>query len=175
MSQRTPSRQRITTEKHNHKNPFLNLNLENILAMDQPYIDINMPSTERRLAAFKLQLGKYTAANAEEVTKRRNVHVKEVDRLRAEKAQIEVDIQTYRLKEIALSKGTPVSAIIRRLMGIIFLSELEEERQERKHVEELVAHNNRQLKTLQERLHEKEEEYKKLDIALERLRKCPFF
>jgi SOS response regulatory protein OraA/RecX len=54
----------------------------------------------------------------------------------------------------------------------LFISVLEEERHERKHAEELVAHNTRQLKSLQERLTEKEEETKKVENALEQLKKC---
>jgi len=54
----------------------------------------------------------------------------------------------------------------------LFILVLEEERHERKHAEELVAHNTRQLKSLQERLTEKEEETKKVENALEQLKKC---
>jgi len=49
---------------------------------------------------------------------------------------------------------------------------LEEERHERKHAEELVAHNTRQLKGLQERLTEKVEESRKLESELEKLKTC---
>jgi len=51
---------------------------------------------------------------------------------------------------------------------------LEEERHERKHAEELVAHNNRQIKMLQEKLTDKEEESKKLEHSLEQLKKCGY-
>lgn len=49
--------------------------------------------------------------------------------------------------------------------------ELEQERVERKQAEELVAHNTRQIKSLQERLASKDEELKRLEAALETLKK----
>ena len=52
--------------------------------------------------------------------------------------------------------------------------ELEQERLERKQAEELVAHNARQIKSLQERLQAKDEELKRLEAALETLKKCMF-
>jgi hypothetical protein len=51
--------------------------------------------------------------------------------------------------------------------------ELEQERLERKQAEELVAHNARQIKSLQERLQAKDEELKRLEAALELLKKGP--
>ncbi len=49
---------------------------------------------------------------------------------------------------------------------------LEQERHERKHSDEVVAHSNRQMKSLLEKLAEKEEESKRIDVALEQLKKC---
>jgi hypothetical protein len=52
--------------------------------------------------------------------------------------------------------------------------ELEQEKLERKQAEELVAHNARQIKSLQERLQAKDEELKRLEAALETLKKGKF-
>jgi hypothetical protein len=51
-------------------------------------------------------------------------------------------------------------------------SVLEEERLERKQAEELVAHNSRQLKSMEERLTERDKESRRLDATLENLKKC---
>jgi hypothetical protein len=101
MATRTNGRQR-PAEKHN--NPFSNFDLNATLAMDTPYIDITIPHVEKRIGAFKISLGKYTTINQEEVMKRRDLHVQEIESLRVEKTRIEQDLQTYRLKEIALAK-----------------------------------------------------------------------
>ena len=74
--------------------------------MDQPHIDINLPLFEKRMAVFKSSLGKYTTINQQEVINRRNLHVQEIEKLRVERAQIERDIQSYRMKEIALIQRT---------------------------------------------------------------------
>lgn len=121
--------------------------------MDTPSIDVNIPLIEKRMSAFKASLGMYTTMNQEEVMKRRDQHGQELESIREERVRIDQEIQKYRLKEIALAKL------------------LEEERQERKHSEEVVAHSNRQLKSLQEKLAAKEEESKKLDNVLDQLKK----
>jgi hypothetical protein len=101
MANRTNGRQR-PVEKHN--NPFSNFDLNATLAMDTPYVDITIPHIQQRMAAFKISLGKYTTMNQEEVMKRRDLHVQEIESLRVEKTHTEQDLQTYRLKEIALAK-----------------------------------------------------------------------
>ncbi|PVF96251.1 hypothetical protein CPB86DRAFT_762455 [Serendipita vermifera] len=134
-------------------NPFSNINISEMLERDQSSIDINIPYIENRIAAFRQNLAKYTTMNQEELMKRRDLYVQEIESLRVEKAQVTQDIQNARLKEISLAKL------------------LEEERLERKQAEELVAHNNRQLKSMEERLTEKDRESKRLDASLENLKK----
>ncbi|CAG8676304.1 9800_t:CDS:2 [Acaulospora colombiana] len=124
-----------------------------MLERDQSSIDISIPYIEHRIAAFKQNLAKYTTMNQEELMKRRDLYVQEIESLRVEKGQVTQDIQNARLKEISLAKL------------------LEEERLERKQAEELVAHNNRQLKSMEERLTEKDRESKRLDATLENLKK----
>ena len=87
-----------------HNNPFHDFDLHQVLAMDTPSIDVNIPLIEKRMGAFKIDLGKYTTLNSEEVMKRRDLHVQEIESLRVERTRIEQDIQNYRLKEIALAK-----------------------------------------------------------------------
>ncbi|KAG8836295.1 kinetochore-associated Ndc80 complex subunit spc25 [Serendipita sp. 399] len=134
-------------------NPFSNVNLGEVLSMDQPYIDINIPAMDKRTTAFRAALGKYTAQNQQEITKRRHQYVHEVEGLRVERSRLEQDIQRHRLEEINLAK------------------QLEEERQERKKAEDMVVHSNRQLKSLKNRLGSTEEEAKRSETALKLLRK----
>ncbi|KAG8834467.1 kinetochore-associated Ndc80 complex subunit spc25 [Serendipita sp. 400] len=134
-------------------NPFSNMNLDEILSMDQPYIDINIPAMDRRTTAFRAALGKYTTQNQQEISKRRHQYVHDVEGLRAERSRLEQDIQRHRLEEIALAK------------------QLEEERQERKKAEDMVVHSNRQLKSLKDRFGSTEEEAKKSEQALKILKK----
>ncbi|CCA77861.1 hypothetical protein PIIN_00507 [Serendipita indica DSM 11827] len=133
-------------------NPFSSFNLNQVLDMDQPHIDINLPLLEKRMAVFKSSLGKYTTINQQEVINRRNLHLQEIEKLRVERAQIERDIQNYRMKEIAL------------------IQQLEAEKRERGNAEESVAHSNRQLRTLQERMAEAEQDAIRLDTVLKNLK-----
>lgn len=104
MATRTPGRTRTT--EHKQSNPFANLDLHEILKMDQPAIDLRMEHIEKKMATFKLAMARYTASNAEEVTKRRTAHVRDVEKLRVETTQVEQDIHVHRTREISLAKST---------------------------------------------------------------------
>ena len=101
MANRPNGRQRPAEKL---SNPFSNFDLNSVLAMDTPYIDLSIPHIEKRMGAFKVSLGRYTTMNQEEIMKRRDLHVQEIEGLRVERTRIEQDLQTYRLKEIALAK-----------------------------------------------------------------------
>jgi SMC interacting uncharacterized protein involved in chromosome segregation len=99
-SGRTASRPRA--EKSS--NPFAKWSIHDALALDQPVIDINIPQFDKRVAAFKSALGKYTSMNQEEVLKRRDAYLGMMERLRGEKRATEDQIQMCKLKEIELAK-----------------------------------------------------------------------
>lgn len=84
-------------------NPFAKWSIHDALAADQPVVEIGIPQFDRRVAAFKSALGKYTSMNQEEVLKRRDAYLAMMERLKGEKQGVEKQIQECKLKEIELA------------------------------------------------------------------------
>lgn len=90
-----------------NSNPYIRLDLREIIKMDQPTIDLNLGNLERvqkRTSGFKAAVMKYVQVNREEVLKRRVGHAQDVGMLRAEKQATERELVEWRTKEIALAK-----------------------------------------------------------------------
>ena len=126
------------------------LDLQAVLAAQHPHIDLRLDSYETSTRNFLKAVSGYTQRALAEITRRKNAHVSEKNRIVEKTQQIENETNTCKVKELELIASMYWSIMVDSSLSQTQSLALEREREERKEAELSVASFERQLASVKE-------------------------